>query len=111
MIKNADVGLIDKVAINKLKNINQKPRKKQLLNFHVLFVIKTVTSTKRSFFVHIVTTGFIGNVMLHPNRNIQDYQMSQTMPLSMFALYYEREFSDKSNLLDFNGIDLRSQNY
>ena len=35
--------------------------------------------------------------------------MSQTIPLSMFALYFEREFSDKSNLLDFNGIDLRSQ--
>ena len=82
VIKNADVDLTDKikVAINKLKNINQKPRKQELLNFHVLFVIKTVTSTKRPFFVHIVTSGFIGNVMLHPNRNIQDYQMSQMMP-------------------------------
>ena len=88
MIKNADVDLIDKikVAINKLKNINQKPRKTRTAKFPCSVCEKTLTSTKRPFFVHIVTSEFMGNVTLHPNRNIQDYQMSQMMPLSMFAL-------------------------
>ena len=79
MIKNEDVDLIVKIKapINKLKNINQKPRKTRATKFPC---DKHCNINREAIFVHIVTTGFIGNVMLHPNKNIQDYQMSQMMP-------------------------------
>ena len=77
MIKNADVNLTDtiNVAINKLKNINQKPRKTRAAKFPCSVCDKNCNINQEAIFcTHC-------DQLLHPNRNIQDYQMSQMMPL------------------------------
>ena len=79
MIKNTDVDLIDKikVAINKLRNVNQKPRKTRAAKFPCSVCDKNCNINQEAIFCPHCDHC---HVMLNPNRNIQYDQMGQMMP-------------------------------
>ena len=119
MINNADVDLIDKikVAINKLKNKNQKPRKRRAAKFPCSVCDKNCNINQEAIFC----THY--DQWVHRKCNAtskQEYTRLSNEPddapfqcllcnmkdNSQILPFF---FLDKSNLLDLNGIDLPSQ--
>ena len=78
-VNESGFDLVDilKLAITNLKSKNQRPKKAKSAKFPVQFVIKTAILIRKQYSVHFVNTGFIETAMLHPNKNIAGYPMSQ----------------------------------
>ena len=119
MINNADVDLIDKikVAINKLKNKNQKPRKIRAAKFPCSVCDKNCNINQEAIFcTHC-------DQWVHRKCNAtskQEYTRLSNEPddapfqcllcnMKDNSQIFPFFFLDKSNLLDLNGIDLPSQ--
>ena len=110
MIKNADVDLIDKIkiAINKLKNINQKPRKTRAKNCNIN--IDAIFCTHCDHWVHRQCNATSNQEYTRLSNEPDDTPFQCLLCImkessQIFPFF----FLDKSNLLDLNGIDLPSQ--